>query len=93
MGETAYTDVWAGSTYIFRLQATDRVGNAVEESASLVYNGEPPQVSVDAQAQVQDDDIVVTWSASAPLTGSGQAGSGLDAYVLQVCATSLYPCR
>jgi hypothetical protein len=46
-GTSTYTDVQAGRSYAFHLQATDQVSNAAEESASLLYN-DNPQVSVAA---------------------------------------------
>ena len=64
-----------GERYTFRVTATDNAGNAAEATASFVYQGDPPQVSVSAQAQ--DADVVVTWSAS-------DAGAGLDTCTLEV---------
>lgn len=75
VGETIYTNVRAGRSYTFRLQATDRVSNVAEESVSLIYNGEPPQVSVNVT--FSDDHIDVHWSAS-------DSGSGLDACDLEM---------
>jgi hypothetical protein len=81
-GTTTSINVQAGRSYAFRLQASDRVSNAVEESASLVYSGVPPQVSVEAIPG--DNHIDVTWNASDPSAGSGQAGSGVAWYDLDV---------
>lgn len=64
--------------------ATDRAINATVRPFTIERDATPPQVWVQAPARSYTTTFTVTWGASDPSTGSGQAGSGVAYYDLDV---------